>query len=411
MSPRARLREAAWLDWPELKAVFRIFADAGHEIRVVGGAVRDALLGRAVVDVDLATTAEPEQVIALVENGGLKTAPVGLSHGTVMVIAGNRTFEVTTLREDVETHGRHATVAFTDDWASDARRRDFTINALYASADGQLHDPLGGLKDIEDQKIRFIGDADARIKEDFLRILRFFRFNAEMGEVKFDPASLQACGRQRAGMASLSADRVRGELFRLLIAPQAIPVVQTMSDHGHLVPILGGVTYAMRYERLVKREALLPSKPSSLLRLGALALGVEEDAVRLSKRLNLSNRDARRLRNAAGFRMLDSGLAEADAKALLYRVGGEAYRDMCLLISADRDCEPVPEILELPQRWPVPKFPLRGRDLVAIGVEKGPRMSEILGVLEAEWIEDGFGTDRLALLEVAEKLHRAEKES
>ncbi len=411
MSPKARLREAAWLDWPELQSVFRIFADAGHEIRVVGGAVRDALLGRNVVDVDLATTAKPEQVIELVEGGGLKTAPVGLSHGTVMVIAGNRTFEVTTLREDVETHGRHATVAFTDDWASDARRRDFTINALYASADGQLHDPLGGLKDIEDQKVRFIGDADARIKEDFLRILRFFRFNAEMGQAEFDSASLQACGRQRAGMASLSADRVRGELFRLLMAPQAIPVIRTMSDHGHLVPILGGVTYAMRYERLVARDAVLSTEPNSLLRLGALALGVEEDAVRLSRRLNLSNRDARRLLKAAGFRVFNSDLTEAEAKSLLYRVGAEAYRDMCLLTAAERDCDPVPEIFELPQRWPVPEFPLRGRDLVTIGVEKGPRMSEILGILEVEWIEDGFRSDRSMLLKAAEKLHGAGKES
>lgn len=411
MSPKARLREAAWLDWPELHGVFRIFADAGHEIRVVGGAVRDALLGRDIVDVDLATTAKPEQVMDLVQRGGLKTAPVGLSHGTVMVIAGNRTFEVTTLREDVETYGRHATVAYTDDWVSDARRRDFTINALYASADGQLHDPLGGLKDIEDQRIRFIGDADARIKEDFLRILRFFRFNAEMGQAEFDSGSLQACGRQRAGMASLSADRVRGELFRLLIAPQAIPVIQTMSDHGHLVPILGGVTYAMRYERLAEREALLSSEPSPVLRLGALALGVEEDAVRLSKRLNLSNRDARRLLNAAGFRVLDPDLTEAAAKALLYRVGAEAYRDMCLLTAADRDCDPVPEVFELPQRWPVPEFPLRGRDLVTIGVEKGPHISEILGILEAEWIEDGFRSDRSELLKAAEKLHGAGKES
>lgn len=410
MSLEARLREAAWLGWPELQSVFRIFADAEHEIRVVGGAVRDVLLGRDVVDVDLATTAKPEQVIALVESAGLKTAPVGLSHGTVMVIAGGRTFEVTTLREDVETYGRHATVAFTDDWASDARRRDFTINALYASADGKLHDPLGGLKDIEAQKIRFIGEADERIKEDFLRILRFFRFNAEMGHATFDPESLQACGRQRAGMASLSADRVRNELFRLLIAPQAIPVIRTMSDHGYLVPILGGVTYAMRYERLVERDASASSGPCPLLRLGALALGVEEDAVRLSKRLNLSNRDARRLLGAAGFRVFASDLSEADAKALLYRVGAGVYRDMCLLAAADADRDPAPEFFDLPQRWPVPEFPLRGRDLVTIGVEKGPVMSEILDALEAEWIEGGFGADRTALLQAAEKMYGAGKE-
>ena len=254
-APPPSLKDAAWLQQSETKRVFAALAAPGIETRAVGGAVRDTLLGLPVSEVDLATTALPEKVIALARGADLKAVPTGIEHGTVTLVAGGVPFEVTTLRRDVETFGRHATVAFTEDWEEDARRRDFTLNALYAGSDGELFDPLGGYADLVAGRVRFIGDAEARIKEDYLRILRFFRFNAYYGKGAFDAEGLAACVRLRDGLDLLSAERVAGELRQLLVAPQAVRAVEALFDYGLLTQLLGGVPRLMRFERLVAAEA------------------------------------------------------------------------------------------------------------------------------------------------------------
>jgi poly(A) polymerase len=251
------ISHAEWLHWPQTRAVFAALSPEGVATRAVGGAVRDALIGRAAREVDLATTAPPKQVMALAARAGLKAIPTGIDHGTVTVVADGTRFEVTTLRRDVETFGRHARVAFTDDWAQDAGRRDFTINALYAGVDGEVFDPLGGMADIEARRVRFIGDPVARIREDYLRILRFFRFSADYGRPPYDAAALAACTRERAGMSRLSPERVRAEILRLLGLGGAGAALWAMFDHGLLVDVLGGVPYLTRFERLAAIESAI----------------------------------------------------------------------------------------------------------------------------------------------------------
>ena len=283
------LAGAEWLKRRETSAVFGALQGDSLETRAVGGAVRNALLGLPVTEIDLATTAEPEQVMALAEEAGLKAVPTGIDHGTVTVIADGLPFEVTTLRRDVETFGRHAKIAYTTSWEEDAKRRDFTLNALYADRDGKVFDPLGGYDDLAAGRVRFIGDAEARIKEDFLRILRFFRFHAYYGKGDMDAAGLKAAVKLRAGIEQLSAERVAGELRRILIAPQAACAVEALYDYGLLSGVLGGVPRLGRFERLVAIEAANALAPDASLRLAALAVFVEEDVARLAERLRLSN--------------------------------------------------------------------------------------------------------------------------
>lgn len=232
------LADASWLQRSETRAVLGALTAAGHEARIVGGTVRNALLGEPVTDIDIATTATPDQVIAAARAAHLDAIPTGIAHGTITVVANRVPFEVTTLREDAETFGRHARVAFTADWAADARRRDFTINALYCDADGVVSDPLG-LDDLAARRVRFIGDAHERIREDALRILRFFRFHARYGEGNPDTAGLDACAKERALLTMLSAERIRSELLKLLDAPGAADAVATMSNYGFLSALLG----------------------------------------------------------------------------------------------------------------------------------------------------------------------------
>ncbi|MGE3529012.1 MAG: CCA tRNA nucleotidyltransferase, partial [Methyloceanibacter sp.] len=283
------LKGAPWLERPETALVFAALAGPGIETRAVGGAVRNTLLGLPVKEVDLATTALPQQVMTLAAGAGLKAVPTGIEHGTVTIIAGGVSFEVTTLRRDVETFGRHATVAFTDNWEEDARRRDFTLNALYAASDGTLFDPIGGYDDVLSGRVRFIGAAEERIKEDYLRILRFFRFNAYYGKGPLDADGLRACVRLRGGMAQLSAERIAGEMRRILEAPEAMGAVEALFDYGLLTDILGGAPRLERLRRLVAIEAALGREPVPAMRLAALAVFVVEDVERLAERLRLSN--------------------------------------------------------------------------------------------------------------------------
>ncbi len=317
------LHGAGWLNRPETRAVFGALSGDGVETRAVGGAVRDALLGLEVTDVDFATTAVPEKVMARARGAGLKAIPTGLAHGTVTVVADGTAFEVTTLRRDVETFGRHATVAFTQDWAEDAQRRDFTLNALYAEADGTLYDPLHGYEDLAAGRVRFIGDARARIEEDYLRILRFFRFNAYYGRGPLDEDGLAACVRARAGLAQLSAERIWAELKRILVAPRAEAGIAALFDYGLLSDVLGGAPRLGRLARLIAIEAAQGREASAPLRLAALCVFVAEDAPRLAARFKLSNADQALLALGAS-ETFDRALPEEGAaKRLLYRLGAD----------------------------------------------------------------------------------------
>ena len=402
------LKSAEWLKRRETRAVFEALGLDGAETRAVGGAVRNALLGLPVSDIDLATTAEPEQVLALAEKAGLKAVPTGISHGTVTVIADKVPFEVTTLRRDVETFGRHAKIAYTKSWEEDARRRDFTLNALYVSQDGKVFDPLGGLADLAEGRVRFIGEAEDRIKEDFLRILRFFRLHAYYGKGAMDEAGLHASVRLRAGLERLSAERVGGELKRILIAPGAARAVEALYNFGLLTGLLGGVPRLGRFERLIAIEAANGLAGGAALRLSGLAVFVAEDVERLTQRLRLSNAEQSVLvlgaREGIGAALPD----EAAAKASLYRLGPNAYQASVLLGWADSDASPDDRAwrlaLRLPDRWQAPLFPLGGHDLMALGQIKGPEIGAVLKRLEQDWIERGFGLDREQLLARARAL-------
>jgi poly(A) polymerase len=405
-APPPRLDGADWLKRPQTQAVFAALAARGHAARAVGGAVRNALAGRPVADIDIATDARPEQVMAAAAAAGLKAVPTGLAHGTVTVVAGEHPYEVTTLRRDVETHGRHATVAFTDDWAEDARRRDFTLNALYCGADGTVFDPLGGYPDLAARRVRFIGDAGERIREDYLRIMRFFRLTADFAEGPADAGGLAACVRERAGLAILSAERVRTELLRLLAAPRGPEVAALMQDYGFLPSVLGAAPRPGLLARLATIEAALGLKPDAALRLAALTVEVPEDAERLRDRLRLSNDHADRLLRAAQRGPdIGPGAPEAAAKLYLYRHGASAYRQRVLLgwarsgamPEAGPDRQAWRHRFDLPERWPVPRFPLKGADVLALGVPAGPRVGELLRILEDRWIAGDFAADATAL--------------
>jgi len=402
------LKDAEWLKRPQVARVFSALSKEGVTTRAVGGAVRNTLLRLPVTEIDLATTALPDRVMALARAAGLKAVPTGIEHGTVTVIVDGMPFEVTTLRRDVETYGRHATVAFTEDWEKDARRRDFTLNALYADRDGTVLDPIGGFGDLVEGRVRFIGDAEERIKEDYLRILRFFRFNAHYGKGSLDPDGLSACVKLRAGLGRLSAERVAGELRRILVAPQAVRAIEALFDYGLLTELLAGVPRMTRFARLAAAEEALGLAPDAALRLAALAVFVEEDAARLAQRFRLSNADQAVLLLSACDHDTGELPEEAAARRALYQLGPCKFEAHVLLASADEGISPDDQrwrrALLLADRWQAPEFPLRGPDITALGDVKGPQIGDMLRRLEAEWIASDFRLDRDALLAKARQL-------
>ncbi|MDX2201968.1 MAG: CCA tRNA nucleotidyltransferase [Hyphomicrobiaceae bacterium] len=386
--------DAPWLREPARASVFKALAAGGHAARAVGGAVRNSILGLPIEDVDIATPATPQQVMAAAQAAGLKALPTGIAHGTITIIAEGTPTEVTTLRHDVETHGRHATVAFTDDWSQDAARRDFTMNALYCDADGTLHDPLGGYADIVARRVRFIGDAATRIREDTLRILRFFRFNARYGEGVPDAAGMAACVAERAGLAQLSGERVQQELRRLLVARRAGEMCVLLYEHGLLGLVLGRAPRVARLTRLIAIETETGAAPDFALRLGLLAVEVPEDARHLQQRLRLSNTETLRLMHVATLPAWPCAPQAATARRWLYRGGEVRFRDHVLGAWARHGAEPGAatwrEVLTLPQRWPVPRFALSGADAKAAGIAPGPAVGEALARAEEAWVESDF---------------------
>ncbi len=399
--------KADWFQKPETRAVFACLNREGFEARAVGGAVRNAILGwGSVVEVDFATSAKPEDVMRLGVEAGVKALPTGISHGTVTFIIGGIPFEITTLREDVATDGRHATVAFGTDWAADARRRDFTMNALYADAKGEVHDPLGGLSDLRAGRVRFIGDPSERIREDYLRILRFFRFSASYAEGDFDRDGVQASIRERMGLLRLSRERIRAELLRILAARRARDSIRIMDESGLLLLVLGGPVRRMRFERLCEIESALQIAPDPILRLAALAIFVDEDAQRLAQWLRLSSEEARDLADLPALsQRISTDIGAAEQKTLLYRLGPRPYLGGLLLAWASAAPPPDDARLRaaasLAGSWQRPVFPIGGADLIAIGQKPGPSLGALLRSLEDRWAAGGFAASRTELLDEA----------
>lgn len=401
-----RLTDAAWLREGPLARLLAALNAEGEEARVVGGAVRNALLGEPIRDIDVATTAVPDEVVRRVTAAGFKAVPTGLEHGTVTAVADSRPFEITTLREDVETFGRHASVRFGRDWRKDAERRDFTMNALSLSADGTVHDYVGGLEDLQHRRVRFIGDAATRIAEDYLRILRFFRFHAAYGQGALDPAGLHACIEARGGMEQLSRERVRMELLKLLVAKHAVATVATMAEAGLLVPVLGGVPYLASFANMTKVEAAIGWPADPVQRLGALGVMVTEDGERLWQRLRLSNGEHARLVSMGEGWWRVSPADEKAGRALLYRLGAERFADRVLLAWARSPAGAADEdwrgLATLPERWVVPVFPLKAADLIGRGLAKGPPLGAALRAAEEAWIGADFPSDDAALAAIAD---------
>jgi poly(A) polymerase len=403
---RRRL-EAAWLAEDPLSELLAVLDRAGEEARVVGGAIRNTLLGDPPGDIDIATTALPAEVTKRLAAAGFKAVPTGIEHGTITAIAAGRPFEITTLREDVETFGRRAKVAFGRDWKRDAERRDFTMNALSASRDGIVHDYVGGLADIVARRVRFIGSAASRIAEDYLRILRFFRFHAAYGAGAPDPEGVAAAIAGRAGLEVLSRERIRMELFKLLAAKGAVEALAVMTESGLLDPVLAGVPLLAAFSNTVKIEATLGLPPDPVRRLGVLGVSVIEDADRLRDRLRIANVEHERLCSmATGWWHVSPAWDEQRARVVLYRLGPERFTDRVLLAWA-RSCAGAADaswhgLATLPARWSAPAFPLRAADFIKRGLPKGPRLGTALAAAEEAWTAAGFPVDAVALAAIAD---------
>jgi poly(A) polymerase len=389
-----RIAPQPWMVEPATLAVLGALSAEGVEARFVGGSVRDALLGRPIGDVDIATPAPPNRVIELLEKSRIKVVPTGLAHGTVTAIAGTppRHFEITTLRRDVETFGRHARVAFDADWAADALRRDFTINAIFLTPDGTIDDPVGGLADLRARRIRFVGDPATRIAEDVLRLLRYYRFEARFGTGNGDPQARAACRAAAPLLPTLSAERVAQELLKLLDAQDPTAALQMMQDDGVLAVIL---PEARRLDRLRQMLAIEP-EPDPLRRLAALIEIDPAGAVALAERLRFSNAWRDRLRDLALPWPLDPRADLSAQRRALYRLGAERYRDIALLLAAEgaMSRDRLAELCNLARDWTPPVFPLAGRDVTTLGIPPGPRVGRLLDAVQDWWQAGDFTADR-----------------
>jgi tRNA nucleotidyltransferase/poly(A) polymerase len=373
--------------------------------RVVGGAVRDALLGRAAGDADFATIFRPPDVIARAEAAGLKIVPTGIEHGTVTLIVAGRPFEVTTLRRDIETDGRHAIVHFTTDWREDAARRDFTMNALYCDATGEVFDPCGGLADLKAGRVRFIGKAEDRIREDFLRVLRFFRFFAFYGSGRPDAEGLKACARLKSGVATLSAERVWAELKRILSAPDPTRALLWMRTTEVLAKVLPENWGIDAVHRLVAAEASEGWGPDPLLRLQDILPPHRARIDALAERLRLSRAEIARLIAWADTPEIDPAMPEGDLAKLIYRAGSDGCLDrmrhaLARELEAEHDeaAAGFRRLIAFAGNWRRPIFPVSGRDLVAKGLEAGPELGKRLKALEQLWVDSGFTLSNEELL-------------
>ena len=410
MEATDKLEQQPWMTAAETRAVVAALTAAGAQVRFVGGCVRDAVLGRGVKDIDIATPDPPEVVMDLLEAAGVRAIPTGIEHGTVTAVIGDRHFEITTLRRDVETFGRRARVVFTDDWEADAARRDVTINALYLDPDGALFDPTGGLDDVAAGRVRFVGEAEERIREDVLRILRFFRFHAYYGSGSPDEAGLAACRALAPSLKTLSAERVCGELLRVLAAPEPAAALRLMAAHGVLAPILPEATRFDRLERLAALERG-DIEPDPVRRLAAVLDTGADGTEAMAKRLRMSNAQTERVKVlAAPPAAPAAGMKGAAVRRALHALGRERFRDLVLLGWAG-EAQPRARawrrLLAAAEAWRPVALPVRGADILGLGVAAGPDVGRLLAEIEAWWVAGDFKADRAQTL--AELKRRIER--
>jgi poly(A) polymerase len=401
----APLAGAAWLRASASRRVLQALGAGGEPVRFVGGCVRDGLLGRAPGrELDLATPARPDEVMRLLEAGGLKAIPTGLAHGTVATGVGGQRFEITTLREDVACDGRHAEVAFTEDFAVDAARRDLTINAMSCDPEGRLFDYFDGRTDLAAGRVRFVGRAADRIAEDYLRVLRFFRFFAHYGRAPADPEALAAAAAAAPELARLSGERIQGEMLRLLDAADPLPALRLMAAAGVLAQVIPGPVAPARLAGLLGADA----QTDPLLCLAALLRPPPGDAVTtaaVAARWRLSSRDAERLALLTATPLPPLAAPPAKRRRLLHRLGAATYRDLARLADAERpDAAALAAALAAADAWQPQKLPVSGDDLIALGVPPGPRLGALLAAVEDWWVANDFAPDRAACLAQAKSL-------
>ncbi|MFZ5932301.1 MAG: CCA tRNA nucleotidyltransferase [Pseudomonadota bacterium] len=405
-----RLPMVGWIMDPDVVRVMQaLLAAAGVEARYVGGAVRDTVRGvmqyGVKADVDIATTATPEKVIELLNAAGLKAVPTGIDHGTVTAISNHRPVEITTLRHDVNTDGRRAEVAYTTDWAADAARRDFTMNAIYADMDGVLFDPLGGVADAKAGLVRFVGDPDARIQEDYLRILRFFRFYAWCGKGEMDRDGLQACARHMTGLAKLSPERIAKELLKLISASNPMPALRQMAASGILTAVLPEARNLERLNALIEIDAMTFFEVDPILRFGALLPDDGAVAAAVAARLRLSNAQRDRL-----VAMLSATLpvfcymSVREMRRTAYRMTPKVMRDVAMLrwagdVKRNHNAVQWRALLPMIDSWKPPVLPLDGHHVKLAGVPDGPQIGAVLREVEEWWIDADFTTDEYSLIE------------
>ena len=414
MQPAGKIAPQPWMTRAATQAVLKALGDAGATARFVGGSVRDAVIGRAVGDVDMATDAAPEAVVAALEAAGLKAVPTGLAHGTITAVAsdesGTHHFEITTLRHDVETDGRRATVAFTDDWAADAARRDFTMNALFMDVDGTIYDPCGGLKDAKAGRVRFVGEPAKRIDEDVLRLLRYFRFFAHYDRLPADQAALKACRDAAYRLPSLSGERLRQELLKLLGASDpgaACALMEEAQIFPHLLPEASALARLLALPGLERRCG---ARRDPMRRLAALIEVGQVGAEQVAVRLRFSNAEKTRLVALCAPELPVMGaLKGVMLNRVLYKLGGPLVRDLALIAWAAEQAKGAADdraymrIIAAADCWGAKDFPLKGDDVLRLGLG-GAAIGNALALAEDWWIERGFAPDRAALLQELEAI-------
>ena len=411
MQPALTIAPKDWMTTLATRAVMDALRADGNEARFVGGCVRDTMMNevrginRPVGDIDIASDAAPDRVIELLTKAGLKAVPTGIDHGTITAVSDGKPFEVTTLRRDVETFGRHARVAFTDDWAEDAARRDFTINAMSLTVDGRLFDPFGGLTDIKTGRVRFVGEARARIAEDVLRLLRYFRFFAHFDRPPPDADALAACAEFAPKLPTLSGERVRAELFKLLAAPDPAPTLDLMARERVLDHVLQEADDVPRLAALTAIEtSVLRRVPDPLLRLAAVLVGGGPVAMTVAVRLRLSNKERARLTALASSAPISPPMDERTMRRLLQRLGAEPFADHVLLnwaearVKGTADDRAWRALLEAARAWTPIAFPIRGEDALTLGLAPGPDIGELITAVEEWWVGQDFRPDRAACL-------------
>jgi len=403
MRKRIDAEHNIWISDPALTRLFDIFPKGS--LRLVGGCVRNALLGASISDIDLCTQLEPKAAQACLRDAGIRVVETGIEHGTITAVIEGQPFEITSLRKDVETDGRRAVVAFTQDWAEDAQRRDFTMNALYADIDGEIYDPTGeGLDDLAARRFCFVGEAEARIREDYLRLLRYFRFNAWYGgDSPLDREALSACRELQSGLKNLSVERIWSELKKLLSAPDPRRIIRIMSQQGVLDTLLPEASNAEGLALYITLEQAQNWAVDPLIRLMSMAARDALSIARLCKRLKLSKSESARLRGwAENEQTLTIDMTEKSLRAALYTSRQSEIIDRSRLRAAGASDEKERQawlgLSDMADHWVRPEFPLSGQDLITAGVSPGPAMGRTMKALEALWVRSDFSVDKARLL-------------